>query len=76
MSKIEILQALHNLTSEEKLEVIEVASRLLRQNLTPKTPLSLPTAAEIMKPFYQQGSELSQWTDQDPEDFSHYPDYA
>ena len=76
MSKTEILQALQYLTSEEKLEVIEAASRLLRQNLISPKLLSLVTAAEIMQPFYQSGSELSQWTDQDPEDFNDYPNYA
>ncbi len=76
MSKAEILQALQYLTPEEKLEVIEVASRLLRQNFIPKKQLSLVTAAEVMQPFYQLGSEYSQWTDEDPEDFCEYQDYA
>lgn len=69
ISKAEVLKALQNLTPEETLEVIEVASRLLRQNMpaiaTPK--LSLIQAAERMQPFYEAGSELAQWTDENPE---------
>ena len=76
MNKTEVLQALKYLTSEEKLEVIEVASRLLRQSITPPKKFSLVAAAEMMQPFYETGSELSQWTDEDPEDFHNYQTYA
>lgn len=59
MSKAEVLQALIHLTLEEKLEVIEAASRLLRQELTSTSAKpSLAAAAEIMRPFYEPGSEL------------------
>ena len=75
MSKAEVLEALQSLTSEETLEVIETASRLLRQNIT-RPKLTLLQAADKMQPFYEIGSELSDWTDEDPEDFQDYQTYA
>ena len=75
MSKAEVLEALQKLTSEEKLEVIETASRLLRQTMN-RPKLSLVQAAEQMKSFYEPGSQLAQWTDEDPEDFQDYQNYA
>lgn len=65
MSKAEVLAALQHLTPEELQEVIETASRLL--NIPPK--LSLTQADDRMKPFYEPGSEHTQWTDEDPEEF-------
>lgn len=76
MGKAEVLKALHQLTLEEMLEVIEVASRLLRQNMAPPQKLSLGQAAEKMRLFYEVGSELTRWTDEDPEDFQDYQPYA
>jgi hypothetical protein len=77
MSKAEVLQALVHLTLEEKLEVIEVASRLLRQELIPTSEKpSLAVAAEIMRPFYESGSDLTELTDQASEEFYEYENYA
>jgi hypothetical protein len=75
MSKAEVLEALQHLTSEEKLEVIEVASQLLRETIAPPK-LSLVQAVSQMQAFYAPGSELAQWTDEDPEDFQDYQNYA
>jgi hypothetical protein len=75
MSKAEILEALQQLTDGEKLEVIEAATILLRQTIVPPK-LSLVQAAEKMQSFYAEGSELTQWTDEDPEDFQEYQNYA
>jgi hypothetical protein len=76
MSKTEVLAALQTLTTDETLEVIEVASRLLRQNHRSAPKLSLVQAADRMKAFYEVGSEHAQWTDEDPEEFQEYQDYA
>ena len=76
MSKLEVLEALEHFTPEETLEIIEVASRLLRRNITPSKHLSIVQAADRMRPFYEPGSELTQWTDENPEDFQEYQDYA
>ena len=75
MSKVEVLEALQNLTSEETLEVIETASRLLRQNMA-RPKLTLLQAANKMQSFYEIGSELADWTDEDPENFQDYQTYA
>ena len=75
MSKAEVLEALQKLTSEETLEVIEIASRLLRQNMA-RPKLTLLQAADKMQSFYEIGSELADWTDEDPEDFQDYQTYA
>ena len=75
MSKAEVLEALQKLTSEETLEVIETASRLLRQNMA-RPKLTLLQAADKMQSFYEIGSELADWTDEDPEDFQDYQTYA
>jgi hypothetical protein len=76
MSKTEVLAALQTLTIDETLEVIEVASRLLRQNHRSSPKLSLVQVADQMKTFYEPGSEYTQWVDEDPEEFQEYPDYA
>jgi len=76
MSKAEVLAALQNLTPEETLEVIEVASRLLQQHSAPTPRLTLVQAADRMKAFYEPGSAHTQWVDEGPEDFQEYQDYA
>ncbi len=82
MTKAEILAALKRMTTEERLEVIETASRLIREELAeqPKLnverELSLAEAAEVMRPYYKQGSELVMFTDLDTEDFYEYEEYA
>jgi antirestriction protein ArdC len=76
MSKIEVLEALQHLTLEETLEVIETASRMLRNNISPLPKLSLVQAADRMKAFYEPGHEHVQWVDEDPEEFQEYKDYA
>jgi hypothetical protein len=76
MSQTEVLQALQKMTQAEKLEVIEVASRLLREDLTVPPKRDLAAAAALMASFYAAGSELAQWTDNDPENLYEYQDYA
>ena len=76
MSQTEVLQALQKMTQSEKLEVIEVASRLLRKDLVSSPQVDLTAAAAIMAPFYEAGSELAQWTDADPEALYEYQEYA
>ncbi len=76
MSQTEVLQALQKMTRSEKLEVIEVASRLLREDLIVSPQLDLAAAAAIMAPFYAAGSELAQWTEADPESLYEYQEYA
>jgi len=71
----EVLEALKNMTTEERLEVIEIASKLIREEIaakpqvTPQKELSLAEAAEVMRSFYELGSELVIFADQQTEDF-------
>ena len=81
MTKAEILQALKQMTAQERLEIIESASKLNREEMVkPQVnvdkKLSLVESAEVMRPFYEQGSELAAFTDLDTEDFYEYEDYA
>lgn len=82
MTKAEILEALKQMTAEERLEVIETASRLIREELAkhPKLKvereLSLVEAAERMRSYYEEGSELAMFTDLNIEDFYEYEEYA
>lgn len=82
MTKAEILEALKQMTAEERLEVIETASRLLREELVeqPKLKvereLSLVEATEKMRSYYEEGSELAMFTDLNTEDFYEYEEYA
>lgn len=82
MTKAEVLEALKNMTAEERLEVIETASKLIREEIfakskvSPQKELSLAEAAEVMRFFYEQGSEVVIFADRDTEDFYEYEDYA
>ncbi len=81
MTKAEVLKALKQMNTEDRLEIIEVASRLIREELVVKPrvkveQLTLAAAVEVMRPYYEQGSELTKFTDQDTEDFYEYEEYA
>jgi hypothetical protein len=82
MTKLEVLEALKKMTDQERLEVIETASKLIREEIATNSKiyfhkeLSLAEAAEIMRPFYEQGGELVVFADQEIEDFYEYEDYA
>jgi hypothetical protein len=64
MTKTEILAALKNLTPEERLEVIETASRMMREEIEQKAQrkvdrkLKLRAAAEAAVPLYEPGGPL------------------
>ncbi|WP_017715203.1 hypothetical protein [Kamptonema formosum] len=82
MTKTEILEALKQLTAEDRLEIIEVASRLMREEIEQKAKLeaegklSLAAAADLMRPYYEPGSELTALNDLSTENFYEYEDYA
>ncbi len=75
MTKAEVLEALKKMTTEERLEIIEIASKLIRQEIVAKSKLtlqkqlSLGEAAEVMRSFYEQGSEVVIFADLDTQDF-------
>jgi hypothetical protein len=82
MTKAEVLEALKKMTTKDRLEVIETASKLIREEIAISSQisshqeLSLAEAAERMRAFYEQGSELVVFADQEIEDFYEYEDYA
>ncbi|BAZ15198.1 hypothetical protein NIES4071_70700 [Calothrix sp. NIES-4071] len=82
MTKTEIVEALKKMTTEERLELIETASKMIREEIYTNSEInahkqvSLAEAAEIMRPFYEEGSEFVVFADQDTEDFYEYEDYA
>ncbi len=74
MTKTELLAALKTMTVSEQLEVLEVTSKIIRAKLKIKTDLEL--AAEKMQVYYAEGADLSSFTDENPEDFYEYSEYA
>ncbi len=64
MTKAEILAALKNLTAEERLEIIETASRMMREEIEQKAQRKverkqrLRAAAEAAVPLYEPGGPL------------------
>jgi hypothetical protein len=78
MNKLELLTALETMTVAEQLEVLEATSKMIRdsliQNVQKQTDLEI--AAEKMQPLYAEGLGLTAFTDQNPEDFYEYSEYA
>ena len=66
----------------ERLEVMEFTLRLIREEIPQMEvsdrvqKLSLVDAAEIVRSYYNEGSELTEFTDRCQEDFYEYKDYA
>ncbi|BAY23147.1 hypothetical protein NIES2100_29110 [Calothrix sp. NIES-2100] len=76
MIKSQILEAIKQMPNVERLEVIEFALRLVREDMEKPEKLSLMAAAEIMNPYYAEGSDLTEFVDTCNEDFYEYHDYA
>ena len=76
MIKIQILEAIKQMSNSDRLEVIEFALKLLRRDIDKPEKLSLREAAEIMRPFYAENSNLTEFVDANDEDFYEYQDYA
>ena len=77
MSTGQILAQLAQLSDVERLEVIEAATRLIRNNLTASTADAaterdrrIRDAAAAVRDLYEPGGELTEWTALDAEDFS------
>jgi hypothetical protein len=75
MSVAEVLDQIRRMTNPERLEVIEAASRYIRDDLLAESPLSLAeqdrrlrSAAESLKDLYLPGGELTEWTSLDMEE--------
>lgn len=80
MTQTEILEALKQMTTEERLEIIEAASRMMREEIKEKvlakaeTDQRLAAAAEAALPDYMPGGALSDLWSPDSEDYYDYED--
>ena len=63
MIKTQILEAIKQMPNSDRLEVIEFALKLLRQDIDKPEKLSLRETAEIMRPFYDENSSLTEFVD-------------
>jgi hypothetical protein len=76
MSTTEVLEQLKRMTNAERLEVIEAATRLLREALGEQTmnpredqERRLRASALALKELYKPGGEMTEWTSLDGEEF-------
>ena len=76
MSAAEVVDHLRALTNDERLVVIEAATKLIRDDLPPPGDVSrqernrrLREAAAAARDLYQTGGELTEWTTLDAEEF-------
>lgn len=75
MIQSQILEAIKQMPNLQRLEMIEFALQLVREEMAqPKSNLAM--AAEMMSSFYEEGSELTEFVDSSDQDFYDYPDYA
>jgi hypothetical protein len=63
MIKPQILEAIKQMPNVERLELIEFALRLVREDIEKPEKLSLKAAAEIMRSYYVEGSDLTEFVD-------------
>ena len=77
MSTAQLLEELKQLSNTERLEVIEAATRLVREDLGPtagnasaERDRRMREAAARLKDLYEPGGELTEWTALDSEDFT------
>lgn len=76
MIESQILEAIKKMPNVERLKIIEFTLRLVREEMEKTEKLSLKDAAEIMRPYYVEGSDLTEFVDIDQGDFYEYQDYA
>ncbi len=76
MIETKILEAIKQMPNVERLKIIEFTLRLVREEMENPAKLSLKDAAEIMRPYYGEGSNLTELVDVDNGDFYEYQDYA
>ncbi len=69
IEKSQVLQAIRQMPNRDRLEIMEFVVTLLREDINRTEKLSLRDAAEIMRPFYAEGSSLTEFVDTNTEDF-------
>jgi len=75
MNTTYVLEQLRHLSNAERLEVVEAATRLVRENLGLRTPdpraeddHRMRSAAASVRDLYEPGSDLTEWTALDAEE--------
>jgi hypothetical protein len=63
MIEPQILEAIKQMPNIERIRIIEFTLGLMREEMAKDEPLSLKEAAELMRPFYAEGSELTEFVD-------------
>lgn len=76
MINSQLLEAIKQMPNVERLEIIEFTLKLIREEMQRTEKLSLTEAAELMRPYYAEGSKLTEFVDAGDEDFYEYQDYA
>ena len=77
MTKNQILDAIRLMQPQERLEIMEFTLRIMREEIPiVHRQLNLAEAAEIMRSYYTEGSELTEFSDLWEEDFYEYKEYA
>ena len=82
MTKKELLRSLEFMTITDRLEIIEAATSLIREDLNRQSPTTTTTssglkdAVDKMASLYGPNTELTEFTDLDIEEFYDYQDYA
>jgi hypothetical protein len=79
MTHSQILEAIRLMPTIERLKILEFTLGLMREDINKDSEqhLNLAAAAEIMRDFYAEGSELSEFSDLSSEhDFYEYENYA
>ncbi|HEY9864793.1 MAG TPA: hypothetical protein V6D21_11510 [Candidatus Obscuribacterales bacterium] len=72
----QILEAIKQMPNVERLKIIEFTLRLVREEMEKTEKLSLKDAAEILRHYYAEGSDLTEFVDVEHGDFYEYQDYA
>jgi hypothetical protein len=73
MTHSQILEAIRLMPTLERLEIVEFTLGLMRTDITkdevqPAKQLSLASAAEVMRDFYAEGSNLAEFSDRSVDD--------
>ncbi|MCT7978063.1 hypothetical protein [Laspinema olomoucense] len=76
MIEPQILEAIKQMPNTERIRIIEFTLGLMREEMAKGEQLSLKEAVELMRPFYAEGSELTEFVDSEHGDFYEYEDYA
>jgi len=69
MIETKILEAIKQMPNVDRLKIVEFTLRLVREEMEKPEKLSLRDAAELMRSYYAEGSELTEFTDADNGEF-------